>query len=229
MKMYFSFFFFFPFSQHCFFLLFTVNTVNFDSHTLTQGKLAVNLFFSNFSCLLYTSSLYWSTVKASLDFFLREVFSFLFLYRTSDFYVALFEKTCIVFLFSSSIFSYDDFTSFFLTCTQSLTGEHLEFTISAFLFRRQRWVWWIIWIFAGTGSSHSGGVSRHFRLWWRWVIPFPAMGAGVEVMASRVSMVGTKFIITSHLEKIKNIYYYFLYFFFTYYFYIYFSLNKLII
>lgn len=90
---------------------------------------------------------------------------------------------------------------FFLTCTQSLTGEHLEFAISALVFfRRQRGVWRIIWIFADTGSSDGGAsVSCHFRLRRWWVVPFPAMGAGVEVMASRVSMVGTKFIITSHL------------------------------
>ena len=198
MKMYFSFFFFFLFLSTVFFLLFTFNTVNFD-HTLSHRVNLLSIFFfSNFSCLLYTS-LYWSTVKASLNFFERGVF-FSFLYRTSDFYVALFEKTCIVFFFHR--YFHTTILRVFLTCTQSMTGEHLEFTISAFLFRRQRWVWWIIWIFAGTGSSVSCDISCHFRLRRQRVVPFPAMGAGVEVMASRVSMVGTKFIITSHLEKV---------------------------
>ena len=229
MKMYFSFFFFFPFSQHCFFLLFTVNTVNFDSHTLTQGKLAVNLFFFKFFLfIIYIITLLKHSQSESRFFFERGVFFSFFVSYIRFLCCTLWKNMHSFSFFIIDIFIWR-FYEFFLTCTQSLTGEHLEFTISAFLFRRQRWVWWIIWIFAGTGSSHSGGVSRHFRLWWRWVIPFPAMGAGVEVMASRVSMVGTKFIITSHLEKIKNIYYYILYFFFTYYFYIYFSLNKLII
>lgn len=193
MKMYFSFFFFFLFLSTVFSLLFTFNTVNFD-HTLSHRVNLLSIFFFKFFLFIIYITLAQS--KRFSIFFERGVF-FSFLYRTSDFYVALFEKTCIVFFFIDIFIR--RFYEFFLTCTQSLTGEHLEFTISAFLFRRQRWVWWIIWIFAGTGSSVSCDISCHFRLRQQRVVPFPAMGVGVEVMASRVSMVGTKFIITSHL------------------------------
>ena len=183
------------------------------THTLSHRVNLLSIFFFKFFLfIIYIITLLKHSQSESRFFFERGVFFSFFVSYIRFLCCTLWKNMHSFSFFIINIFI-RRFYEFFLTCTQSLTGEHLEFTISAFLFRRQRWVWWIIWIFAGTGSSHSGGVSRHFRLWWRWVIPFPAMGAGVEVMASRVSMVGTKFIITSHLEKIKNIYYYILYFF----------------
>ena len=110
MKMYFSFFFFFLFLSTVFFLLFTFNTVNFD-HTLSHRVNLLSIFFfSNFSCLLYTS-LYWSTVKASLNFLWERCFLFFFV-SYIRFLCCTLWKNMHSFLFSS-IFSYDDFTSFF--------------------------------------------------------------------------------------------------------------------
>ena len=95
MKMYFSFFFFFLFLSSVFFLLFTFNTVNFD-HTLSHRVNLLSIFFFKFFLFIIYITLAQS--KRFSIFFERGVF-FSFLYRTSDFYVALFEKTCIVFFF----------------------------------------------------------------------------------------------------------------------------------
>ena len=131
----FFFFLLFPFSQHCFFfLLFTFNTVNFD-HTLSHRVNLLSIFFFQIFLVYYIHHSIEAQSKRVSIFFERGVF-FSFLYRTSDFYVALFEKTCIVFFFHQ--YFHMMILRVFLTCTQSMTGEHLEFTISAFLFRRQR-------------------------------------------------------------------------------------------
>ena len=110
MKMYFSFFFFFLFLSTVFFLLFTFNTVNFD-HTLSHRVNLLSIFFFQIFLVYYIHHSIEAQSKRVSIFFWERCFLFFFV-SYIRFLCCTLWKNMHSFLFSS-IFSYDDFTSFF--------------------------------------------------------------------------------------------------------------------